>query len=466
METYPHGGRGWRVVCAVLWAAAVWPLWRWWFVRLWHGEPVSSSVAAWLTVPFLLAAMIRKPEGAAPIPLWKMAAASVALLAFAFSATVLPMSVRAVFAVVSGLFLLQPRDRVQGTIALPLWALAIIGIPSVQMLDLFFGYGLRWVATVLAASLLQAASLPILREGTQLAVNGTTVWVDAPCAGIHMLGAGLWLTLTLAQLNRMRGPQTILAAVSALVAVLLANAARIVVLTLMVCFVREPSSAFHQVVGCCAMLFGACVGAGLTLWIAHRFPSRARRGVRPDTSSRFWPAAVAGYLLCVAVCVTAGFRQAVSRDGASAADGLAETFPGWPERFEGGALQEEPLTGEEAAFNAVFPGRIARFRQGGRVVILRWVTRPTHRVHSAADCLRSSGWRIEPRPLQRRTDGDWSAFLASRNGVSLSVREQARDASGRTFPDVPTWFWRAFLGKTSGPWWVITVTERAPDQES
>ena len=137
----------------------------------------------------------------------------------------------------------------------------------------------------------------------------------------------------------------------------------------------------------------------------------------------------------------------------------AHGFPGWPVQFEGEAIAEEPLSELEKGFAKSFPGKIGRFRVGRCIVILRWTTRLTHRVHGAAYCLEATGWKIEPRPLEARADGVWSAFRATQGGKTLHVREQARDASGATFADVPAWFFSALLGRSVGPWWIVTVAE-------
>ncbi len=136
------------------------------------------------------------------------------------------------------------------------------------------------------------------------------------------------------------------------------------------------------------------------------------------------------------------------------------TFPGWPETFEGQPLIETPLAESEARFDARFPGKIGRFRAGGDIVIMRWAEKVTHRVHPLSVCLRAGGWTVEPLPIERREDGDWSAFTARKEGEGLVVREQVRAANGMTFPDVEGWFWQALAGQTSGPWLVISVASR------
>ena len=80
-------------------------------------------------------------------------------------------------------------------------------------------------------------------------------------------------------------------------------------------------------------------------------------------------------------------------------------------------------------------------------------------MHGAAYCLRATGWRIEPLPLEGDGAGAWSAFRATRDGEALNVREQVRGADGTMFADVPDWFFNALLGRTAGPWWIVTVAE-------
>ena len=107
----------------------------------------------------------------------------------------------------------------------------------------------------------------------------------------------------------------------------------------------------------------------------------------------------------------------------------------------------------------------SRGSRAGRVVILRWVMRPTHRVHAAADCLRSAGWRIVPGPLHADPAGAWTTFTAVRENERMAVRERCAGRDGRTWPDVASWFWQALADRAAGPWWVVTVVE-PPDAPS
>lgn len=112
-------------------------------------------------------------------------------------------------------------------------------------------------------------------------------------------------------------------------------------------------------------------------------------------------------------------------------------FPGWPASFEGRPLRETVLNAAELAFNDRFPGRMGRFTDGARLIVLRWVTAPTHRVHSGSDCQQSAGSRLTRGEWWRDPDGAiWSTWTASGPGGVMTVRERCYDSHGGTWPDL------------------------------
>ena len=136
-------------------------------------------------------------------------------------------------------------------------------------------------------------------------------------------------------------------------------------------------------------------------------------------------------------------------------------FPGWPARFEEHTLHELPLTAQEQRFATEFPGRIGRFTDGRREIVLRWVADPTRKVHPAADCFRGSGYAVEPTPIQTIDGGSWGTFDARRKGAQVHVREVIIAADGRRWTDASSWYWAAVRDRTQGPWWAITVASVA-----
>jgi exosortase len=181
---------------------------------------------------------------------------------------VVPPTASGVFAILCGVTLLLPA----GAPAFPYLGLAFMGLPTMMILDLFLGLPLRSVATATAVALLEFAGLPVVQTGLEIAVGGTSVWVDVPCAGVHMLGAGALTAFVLAALFRLNWWRTALLASAALFAVVVANVARIVALTAFVLRGTELSPGAHSAVGC-VLLVPAIVAIAL---LAHLMSWRSK----------------------------------------------------------------------------------------------------------------------------------------------------------------------------------------------
>jgi hypothetical protein len=163
------------------------------------------------------------------------------------------------------------------------------------------------------------------------------------------------------------------------------------------------------------------------------------------------------FALCALVAALPAFER-----GAVPAN--AETFPGWPAEWEGEPLREVPLSARELQFNSNFPGRIAKFTDGRRELILRWVTQGTRQLHGSSDCFRGMGYAVTPQPgIFDTRRGMWSSFLAQRGGQRLLVRERITDDRGGEWTDVSAWYWSVWLKRSTGPWLAATVAEKLAD---
>lgn len=141
----------------------------------------------------------------------------------------------------------------------------------------------------------------------------------------------------------------------------------------------------------------------------------------------------------------------------------ADGFPGWPASFEGRALTQLPLSAIEERFGQNFPGRVGRFSDGKREVILRWVAEGTRKLHPSGDCFKANGYQLTARPVTIKGEERWAGFLATRGTRRFDVRERIVDATGGQWSDVSAWYWAVQLGRTSGPWWAITVAQNAAE---
>ena len=161
-------------------------------------------------------------------------------------------------------------------------------------------------------------------------------------------------------------------------------------------------------------------------------------------------------------CLIAALMPFVSARFETPATGAATlTFPGWPTTFEGKTLTRLPLNEMENRFATGFPGSIARFTDGEREIIVRWVTEATRKLHPASDCFQGLGYTVKPLAAHRDENGSlWASFTASKGDERLRVRERIHSDSGETWTDVSAWYWSALRHDGSGSWWAITVAEK------
>lgn len=132
----------------------------------------------------------------------------------------------------------------------------------------------------------------------------------------------------------------------------------------------------------------------------------------------------------------------------------------WPLRFEGRRLVRLPAGAGDALLARDFPGHLARFGDGRRQIVLRQVSRATRLLHPPRDCFAALGYAIQPLPMRLVAGGRASCFQATRGGARLTICENIRAANGVVYPDVPSWYWPALTGSSSGPWLAVLTVER------
>ena len=159
--------------------------------------------------------------------------------------------------------------------------------------------------------------------------------------------------------------------------------------------------------------------------------------------------------LFVAACALGA--AAPLREGGGATNTVADAFPGWPTSFEGKPLRSLPLSPLELQFQANFPGRVGRFSDGQRELIVRWVAAGTRKLHPSSDCFKANGYTLVHQAVQQLGQERWSAFSAVRGGQRYLVRERIHDSAGGQWSDVSAWYWAVQLGRSQGPWWAVTV---------
>lgn len=167
-----------------------------------------------------------------------------------------------------------------------------------------------------------------------------------------------------------------------------------------------------------------------------------------------------GSLFYIVACAVAALLPFLPARTESSSHAGAVAFPGWPAEFEGKPLTALPMTELEQRFNSDFPGKINRFTDGKREIIIRWVTEATRKLHPSSDCFQGLGYAVKPLPVRRDDKGSlWSSFDATKGSDRLRVYERIHSDTGETWTDVSAWYWAA-LQTGSGSWWAITIAEK------
>jgi hypothetical protein len=207
--------------------AAFWPLGVWYFRRV-----LDSGEDPWGLLALLSAGLLLG-RGVAPraptlesdrncVSLWP---AAVFTLLYAAAYPVLPNLLCAVLAA-TALALLLSACVLRRVLHPGLLGLLWLALPVLPSIEYYAGFPLRVLVTHGAALWLRLAGWAVRPEQAVLNWEGLQVAVDAPCAGLRMMWAGAWLTLTLICLRRLSFRRAVLAAVRALVWILAAPGGR------------------------------------------------------------------------------------------------------------------------------------------------------------------------------------------------------------------------------------------------
>ena len=132
----------------------------------------------------------------------------------------------------------------------------------------------------------------------------------------------------------------------------------------------------------------------------------------------------------------------------------------WPTHFQGVPLTKQPLSALDSQWAKNFPGAIGIFRAANSQLVFRYVSRPTRSLHPSRDCMQAAGFTVTALPIRVDREGArWSCISAIKAEERLTSCERIFDSNGESFSDVSAWYWHALLGKSTGPWWAVTVIE-------
>jgi exosortase/archaeosortase family protein len=259
--------RDWRCLRSRAWLPALlllalWPHWIYVARRLADGSDEPWGLLALVTVGVLLArdrALLRPPPDSA------MVASGLLAVAAAVAALTLPdLAAAAVAMLAVASYLAQALRRPTAALV----GLLLLALPIVASLQFYLGFPLRVLVAHASAALLSAAGIEAVAAGASIASDGTTVLIDAPCAGIGMLWIGTFTAALLSYLHAASARRTLVNGVIAALLVLSANIVRNSVL-----FIAESGRVHwpawsHEAVGLAAL---AAVIVPLALIARRRF---------------------------------------------------------------------------------------------------------------------------------------------------------------------------------------------------
>lgn len=345
--------------------------------------------------------------------------------------------------------------------------LAILSSPLFASMEFFVGYPLRSFAAVASSWLLNSVGMKVTVYGTMFFIDGRMIGVDAPCSGIKLLWAGLYLCFLLCCLRRLTFLDSIFLAIISIVMVILMNTVRVAALVPLelsklngadIPDLAHPSAGITALAVLIVIVsFVACRLKGDSQDQLVR--SSGGKNVSLSTRSRGGVK-----LVYAASCIGVAIFSLIVVEHRGQLRVKATDISGstnWPHEFEGRTLTPQAILSEPSNLKD-FTGKLARFTDGRNEVLFREVQSATRQLHSSADCFQGSGFSIEPMALFRDEGGRiWSRFQARRKDETLVVREIVSDrSSGQSWSDVSAWYWAALLGKTRGPWLATTVATR------
>ena len=174
-------------------ACAFWPIWGWFVAGTMDGSNDAGGLLAAAAAIWYVARTRARPAIAWPL-LLPIACLILYLLCTVIAA---PTAVRAALAV-GALASFASASRMGRRCDLALLALCLLALPVAATLQFYVGFPLRLLAGELSAVLLRMNGVAVVREGAMLVWDGQRVAIDAPCSGLKMLWAGLFVAGTLA----------------------------------------------------------------------------------------------------------------------------------------------------------------------------------------------------------------------------------------------------------------------------
>lgn len=243
-----------QTVLLVVQLLAFWHVWAWHVARITDKSDEPWGIVALATVVLFL--WSKKPE--TPVADSRLLLPTLFTLLYVVTFPFLPPLLRAAIAV-TAIGCALSSFRLGISFHLGICGLLLLSLPVVPSLQFYLGYPLRVLTGAFTAPLLQLTGFPVVREGTCLNWSGELIWIDAPCSGVRMLWAGLYLAFTLACFYELSARGTFFTVIVALLSIVFGNVLRSAALFYVEAGVITCPSWTHPAVGVITFAFTAAI---------------------------------------------------------------------------------------------------------------------------------------------------------------------------------------------------------------
>ena len=232
-----------------------WPVWQWYLARLTDSSDEPWGVVALATAGVFVARQTDARPSAQSRPL-ALLGASALVCVYTLGFTLLPPLVRAILAVLA-LSCTVSVYYLGRSVHLGILGLLLLSLPVIASLQFYLGYPVRVLTAEIAAQLISLTGYSVTAVGNCFHWAGEVIAVDAPCSGVKMLWAGLYVNFTLACFGQLNTRQTWLSYSFSTATIFLGNLLRTTMLFYGEAGIFQLPSGAHQAIGLFA--FGGVV---------------------------------------------------------------------------------------------------------------------------------------------------------------------------------------------------------------
>lgn len=249
------------LVIIALQLAAFWSVWRWYALRV-----TSSGDDAWGVLALIVVATLCWFKRKEVEKDFSLLLPTVFTFLYFVTFPFLPPLLRAVLAMSAIAFTLG-NIFFKTRFHFGLFSLSLLSLPLIPSLQFYLGYPMRLIVGFAAAPVLRLGGLAVYAEGSCLNWGGKLIWIDAPCSGVKMLWAGLFLASVLVCFYELKFFKSLLVLITAFAAIIAGNIFRALALFYIEAEIIKTPSWMHEATGVVSFaLVGICIAA-FVLWL-------------------------------------------------------------------------------------------------------------------------------------------------------------------------------------------------------